>query len=123
MNKFLFTAASAATVALFAVTVPGCSSGLSQPFAAMKSQPIAVYHLNYVTQQPAAQPAGGLPVPVPPQIQTFLSGMGSMLPPGLLPPGILPGSAPAQPATQQFHNSPILRTAAICARFMRDAFR
>lgn len=109
-----------AAIAGIAMGGTACSTGLSQPFANLKEQPITVYHLQNFDPQPAASPSAG-PVPIPPQIQQWLGAGASLLPPGLLPPGLIPG-APAAPAAgaQRFYNFRILRSAAVPDKSTRD---
>ena len=102
-------------------TQTGCSSSLSQPFEGMKSQPVTVHRLlDY--EQPAAQP-GAAPgaAQIPPQIQQWLSGAASLLPPGLLPPGLIPGtSAPAVENVQRFYNFRIVGTTSVTDNKTRE---
>jgi hypothetical protein len=108
-----------ATALLFST---GCSSSLAQPFQQMKTDPITVYRLQNF-EPPAASPtAPTSPVAIPPQIQQWLNGAATMLPPGLIPPGLLPGAAPspAQANAQRFHNFRILGTVQVTDGKQRD---
>jgi hypothetical protein len=107
---------------LFAIiTASGCSSGLSQPFEGMKSQPVTVHRLLDFEQQPAqAGAAPGLPQ-LPPQIQQWLSGAGALLPPGLIPPGLLPGTTPPPAENlQRFYNFRIVGTTSVADNKTRE---
>lgn len=75
----------------------GCAGGLAAPFDQMKAQPVTVYRLQNFEPPAPAMGANGLPlpIPVPQEIQKWVGGVGSMLPPNLIPPGILPGGTPA----------------------------
>jgi hypothetical protein len=101
-----------------------CSPTLVQPYYGMKNQPITIHRLqNY---EPQAAQAGIPQIPgapaIPPQIQQWLNGAGSLLPPGLIPPGLLPGSQ-AQPAAAdatRFYGFRILQTMQVTDPKMRD---
>jgi hypothetical protein len=93
-----------AVVALAATT--GCASTLSPPFNQMKGAQMTVYRLqNFVPPAtPASSPSPLGALPIPPQIQQWISAGASLIPPNLLPPGLLPGSAapPTVPDSQRF---------------------
>jgi hypothetical protein len=86
----------------------GCST-LSPPFNQMKDAQMTVYRLqNYVppAATQAASTLGGMPIPA--QIQQWITAGASLIPPGLLPPGLLPGTtaAPVQSDTPRFPPGP-----------------
>ncbi|MBS2019439.1 MAG: hypothetical protein JST00_41640 [Deltaproteobacteria bacterium] len=119
--KRLFLSLGALTLLSFST---GCSSTLSQPFEAMKQQPITVYRLQNF-EPPAAAAAGApqMPAGIPPQIQQWLSAGAQLLPPGLLPPGLLPGGTPAPTAdanVPRFHNFRILGSMAVTDKTQHD---
>jgi hypothetical protein len=95
-----------------AVTTLGAATGcstLSPPFDQMKDAQMTVYRLqNYVPPAaPQAAPSlGGMPIPA--QIQQWITAGASLIPPGLLPPGLLPGTtaAPLQSDTPRFPAGP-----------------
>jgi hypothetical protein len=102
----------------------GCSSSLAQPFEQMKGQPITIHRLQNF-EPPTAAPAqpGAAAIPgIPPQIQQWVSGAASMLPPGLIPPGLIPGTTPtpAQPDAPKFYNFRILGSVQVSDSSMRD---
>jgi hypothetical protein len=110
-------------LALVTTTGTGCSSTLSQPFEQLKAQPITIHRLqNFEPPQAAAAPGvPGLPQ-IPPQINQWLGGAASLLPPGLIPPGLIPGS-PAAPAAQdapRFYNFRILGSMSVTDATMRS---
>lgn len=101
----------------------GCSSTLSQPFEAMKQQPITVYRLQNFEPPAAAAGAPAVPAGIPPQIQQWLSAGAQLLPPGLLPPGLLPGGTPAptvDASVPRFHNFRILGSMAVSDKTQHD---
>lgn len=105
-------------------TGTGCSSTLAQPFEQLKAQPVTIYRLqNFEPPAAAAAPAAGATVPgLPPQIQTWMSGAASLLPPGLLPQGLIPG-APVTPAptdAPKYYNFRILGTVSVTDSKVRD---
>lgn len=87
-------------------TATGCTT-ISPPFNQMKGAQMTVYRLqDYV---PAATPAASATsplgaLPIPPQIQQWITAGASLIPPSLLPPGLLPGTGapPAVPDSQRF---------------------
>jgi hypothetical protein len=89
----------------------GCA-GLAQPFDQLKAGNANVYVYRLQNYEPPTAPAAGAPAPaIPKELQTWISGAASMLPPGLIPPGLIPGSpAAAPPAANaaRFHNFRIL---------------
>lgn len=110
----------------FVVLVPtqtACSTTLSQPFENLKAQPITIHRLqNYEPPQAQAQAPGAAIPGIPPQIQQWLGGAASALPPGLIPPGLLPGSQ-AQPAptdAPRFYNFRILGSMSVTDPKMRE---
>ena len=108
MQKTLLLSIAIVTAAS---ALAGCGGGLAAPFDQLKSQRVTVYRLQNFEPPPAAMGPNGLPlpVPVPQEIQTWLGGVGSMLPPTLIPPGLLPGGTPAPTANvARFHNFRIL---------------
>jgi hypothetical protein len=115
----------AGVVMLSALTAEtGCSSSLAQPFEQMKGQPITIHRLQNFeppTATPAAPGAAAIPG-IPPQIQQWVSGAASMLPPGLIPPGLIPGTAPAPAAADapKFYNFRILGSVQVTDSKMRD---
>jgi hypothetical protein len=115
----------AGVVMLSALTAEtGCSSTLAQPFEQMKGQPITIHRLQNF-EPPAATPAapGAAAIPgIPPQIQQWVSGAASMLPPGLIPPGLIPGTAPMPAAADapKFYNFRILGSVQVTDSKMRD---
>ncbi len=102
----------------------GCSSSLSQPFYALKGQPITIHRLQNFEPPAAAAGAPGLPgaAALPPQIQQWLGGAAAMLPPGLIPPGLLPGTTPGAVATDapRFYGFRILGTVSVSDSKLRD---
>lgn len=102
----------------------GCSSALAQPFEQMKGQPITIHRLQNYEPPAAAQPsAAGAAIPgIPPQIQQWVNGAASMLPPGLIPPGLIPGSTPTPAAADapKFYNFRILGSVSVTDSKMRD---
>lgn len=101
----------------------GCSSTLSQPFEAMKQQPITVYRLQNFEPPAAAPGAPAAAAGIPPQIQQWLSAGAQLLPPGLLPPGLLPGGTPApavDASVPRFHNFRILGSMAVSDKTQHD---
>lgn len=121
MTRFVAALLVGVGLAVGLTTQAGCSSSLAQPFETMKSQPVTVHRLlDYET--PAAQP-GAAPgaAQIPAQIQQWLSGAASLLPPGLLPPGLLPGtSLPAAENVQRFYNFRIVGTASVTDNKTRE---
>jgi hypothetical protein len=102
----------------------GCSSTLAQPFEQMKGQPITIHRLQNF-EPPSAVPAAGgaAAIPgLPPQIQQWVSGAASMLPPGLIPPGLIPGTSgtPAATDAPKFYNFRILGSVQVADTKLRD---
>lgn len=99
-------------VALFSIASAGCAASLAQPFETLKKDnaPMTVFRLQNFEPQAAAATPQASTLPIPPQIQQWISGAAQLLPPGLLPPGLLPGSAAPAAAAQvpRFHDFRIL---------------
>ena len=105
------------------MSTASCASTLTEPFQNLKEQPVYAFRLQPF--EPPAQAAGATPaspIPIPPQLQQWLSAGAQYLPPGLLPPGLLPGGTPtpAPSNAPRFHNYVIIAQALVSDKKVHD---
>jgi hypothetical protein len=108
---------------LVAVSSTACAGTLTEPFNNLKDQPVYAFRLQpFEPPAPAAGAPAGLPIPIPPQLQQWLSAGAQYLPPGLLPPGLLPGGTPtpAPSNAPRFHNYVIIAQALVSDKKVHD---
>jgi hypothetical protein len=106
MHRSLRSALALTVPALALTSLASCSPSLAQPFNSLGGATVTIYRLQNV-EPPAQQAAGPSGFTLPPEVQSWIAGAASLLPPGLIPPGLIPGgtaAAPAKPQDLRFHD-------------------